>query len=64
MALVVTRKPGESAVITHPDGTRVTVTVGERKQDGRVKLVFDAPPYIIIDRSEIDDLKTRSETDV
>ena len=61
MALVVTRKPGESAVITYPDGTRVTVTVGDRKQDGRVKLVFEAPDYVVIDRSEIDDLKKRSE---
>ena len=51
MPLAITRKVGESVVIQDMD---ITITVA-KVHAGRVKLLFDAPRHVIIDREEIKD---------
>ena len=50
--LVLMQKPGETVIITLPDGTdiRVTVIATER---GRSRMGYDAPRNIAIDREKI-----------
>ena len=52
MSLVLSRKIGESIII----GTDIVVTV-THNNGSAVRLRIDAPPNIIIDRSEIRELR-------
>lgn len=52
MPLSLTRKPGESVLIVAPDGTELTVTVGERKGN-RIRLIFDGPQDYTFWRTEL-----------
>lgn len=56
MALILTRKPGESVVIDGP----VKITVVE-VQGGRTRLAFEADPKVRIHRQEILDRERREE---
>lgn len=55
--LVLSRKPGESAVIRMPDGRTIDVTVMTHSDGHRVKLCFLADADVEIDRKEIYDRK-------
>lgn len=50
--LVLTRKPGESIIITTPEGDEITITA-LRCERGQVKLGFSAPTETVIHRQEI-----------
>lgn len=50
--LALTRKLGETVVVTSADGAEFRFTVVELDR-GRVRLAFDAPPEIVIDRLEV-----------
>lgn len=47
--LVLSRKPGQAIVL---NGV-VRVVIGEISPDGRVKLLIDAPPDVIVLREEL-----------
>lgn len=53
--LVLRRKPGEAIVL---NGV-VRVVIGEISPDGRVKLLIDAPPDVIVLREELLDDASR-----
>ncbi len=50
--LVLTRKVGEKIVLDHPDGL-ITVVLVEIGGSGKVRLGFDAPDTVSIDRKEV-----------
>lgn len=50
--LVVGRQPGQSVVLTMPDGTQVYVTLYKSDNDN-LRLVFDAPRDVHIMRAEL-----------
>jgi sRNA-binding carbon storage regulator CsrA len=55
MALSLTRKNGESLVLTLQDGTSIRITLDIRKHEKGNKycLVLDAPKEVKIDREEM-----------
>lgn len=55
--LILTRFPEEWIVITLPDGTRFRLQVISARENGKVRLGFEAPPWIEIDRLEIREQK-------
>lgn len=54
--LVLTRRPGEEIVI---DG-RIRLTVVSVKGD-RIRIGFEAPPSVVVDRQEIHERRQRSD---
>jgi carbon storage regulator len=50
--LVLTRKVGEKVILTTQHGDRIEVIVS-RIIGNQVKIAFDAPRYIQIDRAEL-----------
>ena len=50
--LALTRRIGESVILTLPDGRRVEVTITD-KSAGQVRLGIEAPKDVRIDREEI-----------
>jgi carbon storage regulator CsrA len=52
------RQKGESVVLTTPAGERIVVWV-DGVDRGKVKLGFDAPRSVIVDRAEIDAKKEK-----
>ena len=50
--LILTRHPGESVVITTADGDKIVITTLYSSRQG-IKLGFDAPKNVQIDREEI-----------
>lgn len=53
--LVLRRMKDESVILTLPDGRQVTITVvGANRESGILRLRFDAPSDIVINRSEIE----------
>lgn len=56
--LILKRKLHEKIVITYPDGVRVTIQIVEAGY-GVVRLAFDAPPEVGIDRQEVRESKDR-----
>lgn len=59
MPLSLGRKDGESVVITHPDGTVVTIRVvlGHGQGQKKVRLLIEAPDYVRVDRAEVDQIR-------
>lgn len=56
--LCMTRKNGEIVVITTADGTQIRIRSEFRNGDyKRVRLSFDAPPDVVIDRLEVHEKK-------
>lgn len=49
--LVMDRSPGESVLLTMPDGTQVIVAV-HKANNNRLRLVIDAPKDVHICRTE------------
>ncbi len=54
--LVLTRCSGNRVIITTPDGTEIVVTV-LAVTDWGVRLGFNAPDSVVIDREEIHEAK-------
>ncbi len=54
--LCLGRRPGESVVVTLPDGRTLSVTVASVR-GVKVGLAFDAPPDVRVDRREVWDQK-------
>ncbi len=54
--LCLRRRLGESIIITLPDGQLVTLTVGADR-GSQVRLDFEAPSAVVIDRKEVWDQK-------
>ena len=52
LMLVLTRHVDEDVLLTLPDGQRVRISVAGVLGD-RVKLAFDAPAEVIINRAEV-----------
>lgn len=50
--LALTRRIGESVILTLPDGRRVEVTITD-KSAGQVRLGIEAPKDVRIDRDEV-----------
>lgn len=56
MALILTRSVGESVIIDHD----IKVTIGKWNKD-KVKLIFEAPEDVRIDREEIHLMRKEDE---
>lgn len=50
--LVLARRLGERVVVTMPDGRLVRVLLVDVDR-GKVRLGFDAPPDVLVDREEV-----------
>lgn len=61
--LVLSRHRDESLIITHPDGTRIVVTVVDIRGD-KIRLGVAAPMDVIVDRAEIDEDKRRAKAGI
>jgi len=57
-ALVLTRTKGQE-VYSDAGGTRITVRIAEIRGD-RIRLAFEAPAEVVINRREIADAQERS----
>jgi sRNA-binding carbon storage regulator CsrA len=53
MGLTISRKAGESVVITLPDGRRGKVRIVRGTSDGELRMDFDFPRDIPVHRSEV-----------
>ena len=54
--LVVTRREQETVIITTADGTQIRIIVADI-YGGKVRLAFDAPQSVTIDRLEVHESK-------
>lgn len=50
--LVLSRHRDESVIVTHPDGTKITIQVVDIRGD-KVRLGFDAPQNVSVHRQEV-----------
>ena len=60
--LIFGRRLDETVVITAPEGTRIVLRVIEIRAGHTVRLGFDAPMDIVINRGEIQDAIDRGTT--
>jgi carbon storage regulator len=58
--LVLSRRKNENVVIQLPDGTEIKVFVIDFRWD-KVRLGFEAPRNIVVDRSEVSELRRKRE---
>ena len=51
--LVLGRYPGQRIYLTTPEGREIVVQVIGIDKEGQIKLAFDAPREVVIEREEI-----------
>jgi sRNA-binding carbon storage regulator CsrA len=58
VALVLRRNPGQTIVVTTPDGHRIVVEASYDAAKGAVRVAIDAPDDVRIVRGELDERPT------
>lgn len=57
--LTLTRRRNQTVVITPPYGPEIRVTVVEFRGGGKIRLGFDCPRDVVVDRLEVHEAKQR-----
>jgi sRNA-binding carbon storage regulator CsrA len=54
MALVIRRHPGETLVLTTPEGHRIVVEARYDDDRGAIRVSIDAPREVVVTRGELE----------